>query len=177
MAVSFLPSVLLDTSYFFNHKYRPEVGNTLHPSPDSKIHGANIGPTWVLPAPGGPHVGPKNLAVRESFCLQVPSLMGLSGPCCPPLFRNFSRYRDFPYNLKHPCSYIICRAVYNDSTVTVVNHITKYLCIYRVQKIVLESVTRWCLSLLLASYSPLVGKSLGDIPSDIIWWTLMPWYV
>ena len=26
--------------------------------PDSKIHVANIGPTWVLSAPGGPHVGP-----------------------------------------------------------------------------------------------------------------------
>ena len=26
--------------------------------PDSKVHGANIGPTWVLSAPGGPHVGP-----------------------------------------------------------------------------------------------------------------------
>ena len=25
---------------------------------DSKIHGANMGPTWVLSAPDGPHVGP-----------------------------------------------------------------------------------------------------------------------
>ena len=25
--------------------------------PDSKVHGANMGPTWVLSAPGGPHVG------------------------------------------------------------------------------------------------------------------------
>ena len=24
--------------------------------PDSKAHGANIGPTWVLSAPDGPHV-------------------------------------------------------------------------------------------------------------------------
>ena len=24
---------------------------------DSKVHGANMGPTWVLSAPGGPHVG------------------------------------------------------------------------------------------------------------------------
>ena len=30
---------------------------------DSKIHGANMGPSWVLPAPGGPHVGPMNLAI------------------------------------------------------------------------------------------------------------------
>ena len=32
--------------------------------PDSKVHGANIGPTWVLSAPDGPHVGP-NLANRD----------------------------------------------------------------------------------------------------------------
>ena len=32
--------------------------------PDSKIHGANIGSTWVLLAPGGPHVGPMKLAMK-----------------------------------------------------------------------------------------------------------------
>ena len=30
----------------------------------SKVHGANMEPTWVLSAPDGPHVGPMNLAVR-----------------------------------------------------------------------------------------------------------------
>ena len=30
---------------------------------DSKVHGANMGPTWVLSAPGGSHVGPMNLAI------------------------------------------------------------------------------------------------------------------
>ena len=29
-----------------------------------KIHAASMGPTWVLSAPGGPHVGPMNLAIR-----------------------------------------------------------------------------------------------------------------
>ena len=33
-------------------------------NPDSKVHGANMGPTRVLLAPGGPHVGPMNLATR-----------------------------------------------------------------------------------------------------------------
>ena len=28
------------------------------------IHGANMGPTWVLSAPVGPHAGPMNLAIR-----------------------------------------------------------------------------------------------------------------
>ena len=32
---------------------------------DSKVHGANMGPTWVLSAPDGPHVGSVNLAIRE----------------------------------------------------------------------------------------------------------------
>ena len=32
--------------------------------PDSKVHGANMGPTWVLSAPDGPHVGPMHLAIR-----------------------------------------------------------------------------------------------------------------
>ena len=30
--------------------------------PDNKVHGANMGPTWVLSAPDGPHVGPMNVA-------------------------------------------------------------------------------------------------------------------
>ena len=32
--------------------------------PDSKVHGTNMGSTWVLSAPDGPHVGPMNLAIR-----------------------------------------------------------------------------------------------------------------
>ena len=32
--------------------------------PDYKVHGANMGPTWVLSAPDGPHVGPMNLSIR-----------------------------------------------------------------------------------------------------------------
>ena len=32
--------------------------------PDNKVHGANMGPTWVLSAPDGPHVSPMNLAIR-----------------------------------------------------------------------------------------------------------------
>ena len=32
--------------------------------PDSKAHGANMGPTWVLSASDGPHVGSMNLAIR-----------------------------------------------------------------------------------------------------------------
>ena len=31
--------------------------------PDSKGHGTNMGPTWVLSAPDGPHVGPMKPAI------------------------------------------------------------------------------------------------------------------
>ena len=38
--------------------------------PDSKIHGANMGPIWGRQDPGGPHVGPMNFAiwVINLFC-------------------------------------------------------------------------------------------------------------
>ena len=32
-------------------------------SPDSKSHGTNMGPVWVLSAPDGPHVGPMNFVI------------------------------------------------------------------------------------------------------------------
>ena len=35
-------------------------------TPDSKAHGTNMGPTWGLSAPDGPHVGPMNLAIRDT---------------------------------------------------------------------------------------------------------------
>ena len=34
--------------------------------PDNKVDGANMGPTWFLSAPDGPHVGPMNLVIRVS---------------------------------------------------------------------------------------------------------------
>ena len=35
-----------------------------HAYPDSKFNAANMGPTWVLSAPAGPHVGPMILGIR-----------------------------------------------------------------------------------------------------------------
>ena len=40
-----------------------------HNNLDSKVHGANMGPTWVLSALDGPHVAPMNLAIRE--CIYI----------------------------------------------------------------------------------------------------------
>ena len=44
--------------------------------PDSKVHGVNIGPTWVLSAPDGSHVGPMNLAI--SGCMLSCAVVRLS---------------------------------------------------------------------------------------------------
>ena len=51
----------------WNYEYIPQG----LPYPDSKVHGANMGPTWVLVAPGGSHVGPMDLAIRVSLSVWV----------------------------------------------------------------------------------------------------------
>ena len=56
--------------------------------PDSKVHGANMGPTWVLSAPDGPHDGPMNLAIRvvaiRAIFAAVLSAIGNSCVCSSP---------------------------------------------------------------------------------------------
>ena len=47
---------------------------------DSKVHGANMGPTWVLSAPDGPHVGPMNLTIKQSSWDQYGAHLGPVGP-------------------------------------------------------------------------------------------------
>ena len=47
-------------------------------SPDNKVHGANMGPTWVLLDPGWSHVGPMCLVIRVIFRWQEPWLAMLS---------------------------------------------------------------------------------------------------
>ena len=37
--------------------------------PDSKVHGANMGPIWGRQDPGGPHVGPMNFAIWDASYL------------------------------------------------------------------------------------------------------------
>ena len=45
------------------NKFPLTMGSKYHGFPDIKVNGANTGPTWVLSAPDGPHVGPMNLAI------------------------------------------------------------------------------------------------------------------
>ena len=39
--------------------------------PESKVHGANMGPTWGRQDSGGPHVGHMNLAIRDNIMLRT----------------------------------------------------------------------------------------------------------
>ena len=48
----------------YTHKCDPASSNTIH-IPDSKVHGANVGPIWGRQDPDGPHVGPMNLAIYD----------------------------------------------------------------------------------------------------------------
>ena len=41
------------------------LGDDIDNIPDSKVHGANMGSTWALSAPDGPHVSPMNLVIRD----------------------------------------------------------------------------------------------------------------
>ena len=36
--------------------------------PGSNVHGAHMGPTWVLSALDGPHVGPMTIAISDALC-------------------------------------------------------------------------------------------------------------
>ena len=58
--------------------------------PGSKVHGANMGPTWVLSAPDGPHIVPMNLAIRVDF---GNSLLGSTPFIWPePYFLNLTHW-------------------------------------------------------------------------------------
>ena len=70
----------MTSSHYLNQCWLIVNLTLMDPFPDSKVHEANMGPTWVLSAPDGPHVGHMNLAIR------VVSLLGTPRPWCqwPP---------------------------------------------------------------------------------------------
>ena len=68
-----IPTIAVKMKCLVNIHYSSQNRNTtakrkywtrLNSHPDTKVHGANMGPTWVLSAPDGPHVRPMNLAIR-----------------------------------------------------------------------------------------------------------------
>ena len=61
-----LPRLNINKWFIQDISYVPRFLHKLLQSiPDSKVHGAHLGPTWVLSVPGGPPVGPMNLAIRD----------------------------------------------------------------------------------------------------------------
>ena len=66
-------------------KYSLYVPQLAQEVPDSKVHGANMGPARVLSAPDGPHVGPTNLAIRGIFC-EIGAWFTFYGSHCIPVF-------------------------------------------------------------------------------------------
>ena len=52
------------SSYVCPGPSRPS-GSPRQEIPDSKVHGANMGPIWGRQDPGGPHVGPMSLAIWD----------------------------------------------------------------------------------------------------------------
>ena len=47
-------------------------------NPYSKVHGADMGPTWALLAPDGSHDGPMNLAIKE-WLIKIDGIHILTG--------------------------------------------------------------------------------------------------
>ena len=86
--------MLLWTAYLWHRYHRYYIwmlrGHPSHipPFPDSKVHGANMGPIWGRQDPGGPHVDPMN------FVLWVDSVVDILGENC--LCYNYSE-ADFMY--------------------------------------------------------------------------------
>ena len=70
---------------------RGVVGGRVGSIPDSKVHGANMGPIWGRQDPGGPHVGPVNFAIWDM------SLWKLS----LHVFTHFTETNHFPQQLPH----------------------------------------------------------------------------
>ena len=45
------------------------IQSTYDTIPDSKVHGAIMGPIWGRQDPGGPHVGPMNFAIWDGISM------------------------------------------------------------------------------------------------------------
>ena len=61
-------------------------------NPYSKVHGANMGPTWVPSAPNGPHVGSMNLAIREMHdCIKSSLSVAFKLPDSKPEYFMYAR--------------------------------------------------------------------------------------
>ena len=58
------------------------ITDLFHIIPDSKVHGANMGPTWGRQDPVGPHVGPMDLAIWDAYRKREITITALKRKCC-----------------------------------------------------------------------------------------------
>ena len=66
--------------------------------PDSKVHGANMGPIWGRQDPNGPHVGPMNFAIwANSNCIIVDLGGSLSIVIMMPAFYSRGKFWSLYY--------------------------------------------------------------------------------
>ena len=85
------------------------VTNQRQHCPDSKVHGANMGPTWVLSAPDGPHVDPMNLAIRTGQWLvavgknAIITWVKIGLDQCRHISLCYNRLKDTIEHLLHSC--------------------------------------------------------------------------
>ena len=54
---------MLEVFFVAKGEIHTAISSILISYPDSKLHGANMGPIWGRQDPGGPHVGPVNLTI------------------------------------------------------------------------------------------------------------------
>ena len=83
--------------YIASRQQSENLWNLYYEYPDSKVHGVNMGPTWVLSAPDGPQVGPMNFVIRV--------LSGKHVSIIYPLYSHFPRtVMPWPACSKWSCS-------------------------------------------------------------------------
>ena len=64
----FIPNIVLNWQTFVYLRVLVKHKRTHHKNnPGNKVHGANMGATWVLSAPDGPHIGPMKLVIGEGL--------------------------------------------------------------------------------------------------------------
>ena len=72
--------------------------------PDSKVHGANMGPIWGRQDPGGPHVGPMNFAIWDALRVYHDSVMWIFCVCLIKL--SFS-WKSFVFKFLRFCTVVL----------------------------------------------------------------------
>ena len=81
-------------------RFRPLLQH--HSTLDSKVHVANMGFTWILSAPCGPHVGPMSLAIRDILAgkrIRIRNIqLNLSRNLCHHMSQTLQRYLTICYD-------------------------------------------------------------------------------